>query len=67
MIDNWSNRDKERQCRTCMYYVEKIARSSRTVRTTIGRCKRKAPTSNGFPMVYPNDGCGEQRIDENKI
>jgi hypothetical protein len=34
---------------------------------TIGRCRRHAPTMNGYPVVYITDWCGDHRIDENKV
>jgi hypothetical protein len=33
----------------------------------VGRCRRHAPTMNGYPVVYINDWCGDHRIDENKV
>jgi hypothetical protein len=33
----------------------------------IGRCRRRAPTMNGYPAVKPDDWCGDHRLDENKI
>jgi len=32
-----------------------------------GRCRRNAPTMNGFPAVFETDWCGNHKIDENKI
>ena len=33
----------------------------------IGRCRCRAPTMRGFPVVFQNDWCGRHRLDENKI
>jgi hypothetical protein len=33
----------------------------------IGRCRRHAPTMNGYPAVKPDDWCGDHRLDENKL
>jgi hypothetical protein len=33
----------------------------------VGRCRRHAPTMNGYPVVYMDDWCGDHRIDENKV
>jgi len=33
----------------------------------IGLCKINAPDLRGFPRMRPQDGCGEGRLDENKI
>lgn len=32
----------------------------------IGRCRRHAPTMNGFPVVFVNDWCGDHKLDEEK-
>lgn len=34
---------------------------------TIGRCRRRAPTMNGYPVVFSDDWCGDHKIDENKV
>ena len=56
--DNWAHRSEGMKCKTCMWFVEK---------KTIGRCRKHAPTMNGFPAVYPSDWCGDHKLDENKI
>jgi hypothetical protein len=33
----------------------------------LGRCRRHAPTMNGYPVVFVNDWCGDHKIDEVKI
>ena len=33
----------------------------------VGRCRRHAPTMNGYPVVYITDWCGDHKIDEEKI
>jgi hypothetical protein len=33
----------------------------------LGRCRRHAPTMNGFPAVYGCDWCGDHKVDENKL
>ena len=33
----------------------------------LGRCKKHAPTMNGYPVVFVNDWCGDHKLDENKI
>ena len=37
------------------------------IRRDIGRCRRHAPTMNGYPVVFKFDWCGDHRVDENKI
>jgi len=33
----------------------------------IGRCRRHAPTMNGYPAVFPTDWCGDHKLDEEKL
>jgi len=33
----------------------------------LGRCRRHAPTMNGYPAVFNTDWCGDHKLDENKI
>ena len=33
----------------------------------IGRCRRHAPTMNGYPVVFVNDWCGDHKLNENTI
>lgn len=54
------------RCRTCMFYVQK-ARDGQPLPKNLGRCRRHAPTMNGFPVVYEDDWCGDHKIDENKV
>ncbi len=50
--DNWNNRSQQMTCQTCMYFRNM-------------RCRRHAPTMQGFPAVYPNDpGCGPHKLDK---
>jgi hypothetical protein len=45
-------------CKTCRFYVPKTK--------DIGRCRRNAPTMDGFPVVYPDvDFCGNHKIGTN--
>ena len=36
------------------------------VRVLFGRCRRHAPTMQGYPAVFGNDWCGDHKLDENK-
>ena len=69
--DPWKNRSLGMQCSTCIWFVPKqrIGTSNSDVNALIqvGRCRRHAPTMNGYPVVYMNDWCGDHRIDENKV
>jgi hypothetical protein len=33
----------------------------------LGRCRRHAPTMNGYPAVFVTDWCGDHKLDETKI
>jgi hypothetical protein len=35
--------------------------------TSVGRCRRHAPTMSGFPVVYEDDWCGDHKLDETKL
>ena len=63
--DPWRHRGAGMKCKTCMWFVPKtvIGRPA----YDIGRCRRRAPTMNGYPVVFVNDFCGDHKIDETKI
>lgn len=65
--DPWKHRGKNMSCATCMWFVEKdkAPRSENTA--PIGRCRRHAPTMNGYPVVFETDWCGDHKLDENRI
>jgi hypothetical protein len=33
----------------------------------LGRCRRHAPTMNGYPAVFEDDWCGDHKLDETKL
>ncbi len=57
--DNWRHRSAIMKCRTCMWYAPKQG--------TIGRCRRRSPTMNGFPVMFETDWCGDHKIDETAL
>jgi hypothetical protein len=70
--DNWKHRSKGMRCATCMYYVPKsvITReieNPRSHNSGVGRCRRRAPTMNGWPVMHEGDWCGDHKLDEEKI
>lgn len=83
MKDNWQHRSAGMRCKTCMFFVRKFsgkeieeAISNPKCNTQavedkpqgeLGRCRRHAPTMNGFPGVFENDWCGDHKLDENKV
>lgn len=79
-MDPWKHRSSKMNCATCMWNVakerfslaceEKEIESGQTVRPIppqIGRCRRHAPTMNGYPVVLEMDWCGDHKLDENKV
>ncbi len=76
MEDNWKHRSKGMVCCTCMWNVVKARilpdqknpeEGIADVPERLGRCRKHAPTMNGFPAVYESDWCGDHKLDENKI
>ena len=64
MNDPWKHRSEGMRCRTCMFYVRKTSEEGKR---EVGRCRRHAPTMNGYPVVYVDDWCGDHKIDEMKV
>lgn len=76
-LDPWRHRSSEMRCKTCMWFTPKYVESNtlndptRPMATTltkgpVGRCRRRAPTMSGYPVVYESDWCGDHKIDEAK-
>lgn len=66
--DPWMHRSAGMRCRTCMWFVEKTHDwAADLAGTKIGRCRRHAPTMNGYPVCFEDDWCGDRRLDENKV
>lgn len=61
--DNWSDK-KTFACRSCMWFVMKAEPGSISM---IGRCRRHAPTMNGYPVTYESDWCGDHKMDASKF
>jgi len=58
-------RNKEiTNCLNCLYF-DPVEDERGFV--SIGLCKINAPDIRGFPRMRPQDGCGEGRLDENRI
>ena len=62
--DPWEHRGEHMRCVTCMWYCPK---QSDRPQPLIGRCRRRAPTMNGYPAVFPTDWCGDHKVDETKL
>jgi len=57
--DPWVGRSVGMRCSSCIWFVKKGE--------LLGRCRRRCPTHNGYPVVFPSDWCGDHKLDENKI
>lgn len=62
--DPWIHRSRGMSCATCMWAVDKVS-SDGTVK--LARCRRHAPTMNGYPAIFLTDWCGDHKLDENKL
>ena len=60
--DPWKHRSTGMQCNTCMWFIKKEGAVH-----GLGRCRRHAPTMNGYPAVFVDDWCGDHKLDENKV
>jgi hypothetical protein len=71
--DPWKHRSAGMKCRTCMFCVMKdpflreYSQEENRGGKKVGRCRRRAPTMNGYPVIYEDDWCGDHKIDENKV
>lgn len=66
--DPWVHRSSGMRCKTCVWYVEKVASEGLpTAAFEIGRCRRHAPTMNGYPVVFVSDWCGDHKLNENRV
>ena len=57
------------RCATCMFFVEKVVERSTEgpADKTIGRCRRHAPTLQGWPAVFTTDWCGDHKLNEDSV
>ncbi len=63
--DNWINRSEGMRCATCMHFVLKAEESDTASPVAVvpkGRCRRRAPTLNGWPVVFQSDWCGDHKL-----
>jgi hypothetical protein len=65
--DPWRHRSDNMKCKTCMWFVEKQTSAVQREDRIIGRCRRHAPTMNGYPVVFSSDWCGDHKLDEEKL
>lgn len=55
-IDPWQHRAEHMRRKTCMWFAPK--------QHDVGRCRRHAPTMNGYPVVMLTDWCGDHKLNE---
>ena len=65
--DPWAHRRKGMRCGTCMWFVAKAVQDRPSLARAFGRCRRHAPSMNGYPAVFGDDWCGDHKLDENKL
>jgi len=61
MPDNWGDRKKLMVCGRCMFFVPKGKGP------VVGRCRKHAPTCEGWPVMFRTDFCGDFKLDEEKV
>lgn len=64
--DQWRHRSQSMSCNTCMWFVVKVVDDEAT-HSLVGRCRKHAPTMNGYPVVFRADWCGDHKLDEEKV
>jgi len=60
MLDPWMHRSVNMKCQSCMWHCPKDD-------TSVGRCRRHAPTMNGYPVVFITDWCGDHKLNERSL
>ena len=68
--DPWAHRSAGMRCHTCMSFVPKSGEAPMDdgdARGRLGRCRKHAPTMQGFPAVFEADWCGDHKLDEDKL
>ncbi len=58
--DPWAHRSENMRCRTCMWFVPKD--NEVLDGNVVGRCRRGAPTMDGYPVVFEHDWCGKHKL-----
>lgn len=61
-MDRW-DRKTDFGCSSCMFYVPKGEHST----PAEGRCRKHAPTLNGYPVVFADDWCGDHKRGSNPV
>ncbi len=60
----------KKACKSCKYYYYKSYVTVKSIEQLVkSECRRHAPTrkdDNLFPLVYPDDWCGEFELEESE-
>lgn len=71
MTDPWKHRSEGMKCKTCMWFAPKVQTIQEqpvvVTAVNLGRCRRRCPTMNGYPVVFVNDWCGDHKLNENTV
>jgi hypothetical protein len=62
--DPWKHRGASMRCASCMWFAPKVVGD---VASPLGRCRKRAPTLDGYPAVFNEDWCGDHKLDETKV
>ncbi len=54
--DNWNSRLIQFLCKSCTFYVIRDGQ--------LGRCRKHAPSHNGWPAVFETDWCGDHKLNK---
>jgi hypothetical protein len=72
--DPWKHRSEGMRCKTCMWFCPKqksqdeaLLGESDPVPIHVGRCRKRAPSMNGYPVVFVNDWCGDHKLNEEAL
>jgi hypothetical protein len=60
--DCWQGRSEGMRCKSCVFFVPKAGAN-----LALGRCRRHAPTMNGYPVVLTRDWCGDHKLNEDYV
>lgn len=55
----WAHRSAVMRCTSCIWFAAKTQ--------ALGRCRRRSPTMNGYPVVFPHDWCGDHKLNEEAV
>jgi len=67
--DPWKHRSEGMLCKSCMWFVvkEMIQEKDKpeSIEARVGRCRKHAPSMEGYPVVFAHDWCGDHKLNEN--